>query len=833
MVRRRMNVPEPARRDGRLSAAMLGALLVGLVETAWVLTMSPVVGWRERVALLGVELGASAIVAGVLAALASLFVKAARERWPALAALVAVPLLGLFAWLAFLGPRAHVMPGRFVMQVGIVAFGALVVHAVMRFVIHGQRHVVGVVLLGVMLAACVADQVVLPRLYPFLHRALELVALVAAALGVRAWIHGAPAAGVNVAVSVAGVAIVLAAVGLEPSVTTVVLERAPAASTVLRPLLRLRSWWYPAPVLSTDGVAHRALPPGPVLGSRDVVLVTVDALRADRLTAAVMPAMRALADRGVRFEDARTPVPHTSFAVASLLTGRHTYALAPSDLAALTTHSLPELFRERGYRSAAFYPPAVFFIDRERLAPFEQSHYGFQYVKYEYLDATRRTDQVIAYFEEERPARAFVWVHYFEPHEPYDVHPGITADGPQDAITRYEGEARLVDVELARLVEYLRLHRPGALLVLCADHGEEFGEHGGRYHGTTLFDEQLRVPLFFAVLGEAPSFPPRVVPGAVSLVDVAPTIASLVALEQRESLASFMSAASDSPGDPVFAEIDQRKAVVEGEWKLICDLAVGSCALYGLRSDRAEQHDVGEQHTDVVQRLRAKLDRFQALATAPPRGPSEEARAALAANTAVALVAALAHAEDEHDVVPLATALGKTQDPLALDALLLALKPVRSRAAVVAAVDALHDARAIPWLLRALPSEPYVPVRVAMVEALVHLAAAHDDAQRMEVRAALLALAATEQEAPALRSIVAALPLERSGGVRIGRIVTPVEPGIERLLVLHDPHATSIRLLDGTELPAVEGIVRIPATTSSKLVELSARDLVLQRPAAR
>src|SRR4029079_11997096 len=74
------------------------------------------------------------------------------------------------------------------------------------------------------------------------------------------------------------------------------------------------------------------------------------------------------------------------------------------------------------------------------------------------------------------------------------------------------------------LIRAVRKRRPNTVIVLAADHGEEFDEHGGRYHGSTLYDEQLRVPLIISI----PGIPSHVVDGPVELLDVAPTLLNLL-----------------------------------------------------------------------------------------------------------------------------------------------------------------------------------------------------------------------------------------------------------------------------------------------------------------
>ena len=78
------------------------------------------------------------------------------------------------------------------------------------------------------------------------------------------------------------------------------------------------------------------------------------------------------------------------------------------------------MLRTYGWRTAAFYPPAVFFVDAQKLKAYADTNFDFEYVKFEYLDAERRVNQVFAYYDEVKPPQSFVWVHFFEPHEPYE-----------------------------------------------------------------------------------------------------------------------------------------------------------------------------------------------------------------------------------------------------------------------------------------------------------------------------------------------------------------------------------------------------------------------------
>jgi len=166
---------------------------------------------------------------------------------------------------------------------------------------------------------------------------------------------------------------------------------------------------------------------------------------------------------------------------------------------------------------------------------------------------------------------------------------------------------------------------------------------------------------------------------------------------------------------------------------------------------------------------------------------------------------AIQRTEDRPLVVALADALGKTHDARALDALMIALAPVRSRAEVAAAIGALGDRRAIVPLVRWLPNDPYVMVRAAMVRTLAQLGKTAAD--RKAVEAALTELAATEQEAPVLRALASALGPGRHGVVEIGASV-PAH-GRQRLLLVPEGTKVDLPLVDGmaTLPPAWNGVV--------------------------
>jgi arylsulfatase A-like enzyme len=265
------------------------------------------------------------------------------------------------------------------------------------------------------------------------------------------------------------------------------------------------------------------------------------------------------------------------------------------------SETIAEHLRRYGYKTAAFYPPAVFFIDEARFASFEERGLGFEYRRREFLPATERAAQLAAYLDGDgREGRVFAWVHLFEPHEPYEAHEGREF-GPRD-LDRYDAEIAESDAALGALVETMRSRRPGALVIVTADHGEEFGEHGGRYHGTTVYEEQVRVPLVVSAPGRVRS---GRIAEPVQLVDLLPTILAGLGMPRParvrgRDLGTLWARGEGSGEGHAFSETERLAMLARGTKRVVCDRRASACALYDLATDLGETTNVAAQHPDVI-----------------------------------------------------------------------------------------------------------------------------------------------------------------------------------------------------------------------------------------
>jgi arylsulfatase A-like enzyme len=249
--------------------------------------------------------------------------------------------------------------------------------------------------------------------------------------------------------------------------------------------------------------------------------------------------MRSLAPESLVFERMYSAAPLTRLAVASLFS-----SYAPSEIDWLAqdpakrmrhlsdrTPWLPEMLRAHGYETIAVLSDFSAFTAQEN-AGFERGfeHYDIS-TKLEYrggtmwgFPAAEQVDKALGYLRAaHRPF--MLWLHLFEPHYRYEQPPGAPVFGSDDQ-ARYDAEIWHADHELGRLIAGLR--ELGAwdstVLFVTGDHGEAFGEHQDRWHGSNLFDPQLRP----AALLRVPGVTGKRLGLSVTFTDVAPTIARIL-----------------------------------------------------------------------------------------------------------------------------------------------------------------------------------------------------------------------------------------------------------------------------------------------------------------
>jgi arylsulfatase A-like enzyme len=394
----------------------------------------------------------------------------------------------------------------------------------------------------------------------------------------------------------------------------------------------------------------------------NVLLIVVDTLRFDHVGCYghprdTSPAIDRLASEGVRFERAYATAPWTKPSVASMITGLYPSAHGANLLESTVDESLrtlAEILRDRGYATGGVVSHAMLTTRRGFAQGFEIYREG-DARGHRYVSTPGVTSKAIGlldrFSQEERPF--FLFVHYFDPHYSFVRHPGIgfaeadagrlsgnetvhelrsmlhelTEDELRFLRDLYDEEIRFTDEGIDRLLAQvweLGLDA-NTLIVVTADHGEEFRERGWLGHTRSLYEELLRVPLIVRVPGAAARA--RTVSEPVSLVSLTPTILELIGIDpgdirfQGESLAAqIQGGAAVRPGT-IFAEVDyragdlelpikraQKKAIIKGRFKLIRDDSTGGIEVYDLERDAGEQKDLSGLHPRLKGELHHMLE---------------------------------------------------------------------------------------------------------------------------------------------------------------------------------------------------------------------------------
>ncbi len=740
---------------------------MALLELVWGLAFGHrlFLGLMERLGYAALALTAlPAICVGLGVALRPLVL--APRAWKP----TAVALSGLAAFAAFeltAGRRVRDLALRPLLVLALGALSGFLVWRVLaaaaraRTDPRAQRWFVGCALAFV-LALLAVDALVLVRIYPAFHLALSVLAISSASLtGVAVarphserWAVRSIAAALVLLLAAPFMAVRLRS---QPNASFAVERVAPWSGKLLALAARLERRAPPRKPASTTHIAAAAHVRGIDLRDRDVLLITVDALRADLVSAyggsGLTPELDALAKESLVFRRAYTVAPHTSYALASMLTAKFLKPVFELQGANADPPTLPDLLRRYGYRTAAFYPPAIFFVDGARFDALRSRGFGFEYRKEMFAPAGDRVTQVEAYLGEVDPKKPlFVWVHLFEPHEPYDPPPELVRE--DSARGRYEGEVATCDRAIGSLLRAFRAKRPGATIIVSADHGEEFGDHGGLYHGTTVFDEQVRVPLLWSSPGVVA---PGVTDAPVELVDVGTSVLSAAGVPREarmrgDDLGALLAGEVGAVPSFAFATVEDRHMVTDGHLKAICVAREEQCQLFDLDGDPRELRNVAAERPSDLARLRAGLDAFLTSI------PEVEA---LAVDDGVAFPAALTRARLG------APGAGPDVVPLLADA------RARVRIAAARTLGELHVAAAAMALdrLRLHDPEPSVRAEAAVASLLLGADAAADDVRSLLAsddsaeglsRARRAALALSRLHDPAALPVLSALAHDES-----------------------------------------------------------------------
>jgi arylsulfatase A-like enzyme len=430
-------------------------------------------------------------------------------------------------------------------------------------------------------------------------------------------------------------------------------------------------------------------PPAPPPASAELaerpnlILIMVDTLRADHLSCygserVQTPAICSLAeDGGTRydgFSHASWTKPATASLLASLLPSSH-MAMSKTAVLAEDVTLISEAVQRAGYVTGGI-------VTNINLAPsfgFQQGYDEYYYLAPDYLagagesssklilyqiarsvwfklkrghrvgdfyqDSATVNEVAFDWLTRHKDARFFLFLHYMDPHDPYFEHDDdggysgtavarVSNQHPDPGLAPemnrlYDGEIRYLDAQIARLLDQLRALGvyDDTLIVLTADHGEEFHEHGGFWHGLTLYDEQIRVPLIVKWPREVASDGQPSDGGFARLIDVAPTLIARSGGEIPEAMRGVDLAVAGSERSETermaFAEEDHEGNVIRAlrtqNWKLIetnegNPRGLPARELFDMERDPGETRDLHDTYGDVAASLRQHSDAHEQLA---------------------------------------------------------------------------------------------------------------------------------------------------------------------------------------------------------------------------
>jgi arylsulfatase A-like enzyme/Tfp pilus assembly protein PilF len=377
-----------------------------------------------------------------------------------------------------------------------------------------------------------------------------------------------------------------------------------------------------------------------------------------RYSYAKTPNLDALAARGVRFIHAVSQVPLTLPSHACIFTGTYPEVHGLRDMGGFVLDprqvTLATMAKQAGFRTAAFVGSKA--VGR---------HFGLQQGFEVYDDQMTSGDlegQLPGIFPERRAAvttdhaldwlklhaeeRFFLWVHFYDPHEPYDP--------PEPYKTRYandpySGEIAYTDEQAGRLLEFLdqRRLRERTLVVVMGDHGESLGSHGEMTHGIFIYDDTVHVPLIVA----GPEIPAaKTLSSQARLIDVLPTIAEFLGLPPKPDAQGVSLWSLIRHNQPVigqganYAYIEtlypktymnwsELRGMRTDQWKFIL---APQPELYDLERDPQEKENVIKRHPAEADQLQKKIwevigppGQNQNLAYAPVSRESQQELASL------------------------------------------------------------------------------------------------------------------------------------------------------------------------------------------------------------
>ncbi len=232
--------------------------------------------------------------------------------------------------------------------------------------------------------------------------------------------------------------------------------------------------------------------------------------------------------------------------------------------------------------------------------------------------ADKVTDHILAWVSQQQGRKWFMWAHYIDPHGRYVAHPDVVDYGSKDE-DLYDSELKWTDQEVGRLLDELR-HLPSTqntIIIITSDHGESMAEHNVPLgtHGTALYRELLHVPMIWYI----PDNPAREVGGAVTNLDIIPTLTELCGIDVHDlsfegiSLVTQLFSGRPDHDRIVFSETNapgKQRAAISDTWKLIYYLNTNVYELFDLKADPLEKTNVAPINPPALEIMQKALQNW-------------------------------------------------------------------------------------------------------------------------------------------------------------------------------------------------------------------------------
>ncbi|MEO8900800.1 MAG: sulfatase [Polyangiaceae bacterium] len=372
--------------------------------------------------------------------------------------------------------------------------------------------------------------------------------------------------------------------------------------------------------------------PAPVLTAapqpttpRNVLLLTIDSLRADMpwtgYSRAIAPNLTKLADESVVYTNEYALSSYTAKSVAGFLSSRYPSTLYRSGYFFASYPKadtfLAEVLSAHGVLTTAWHGHLYF-----RGVGLDQGFTTWQFVPGIIFDPETDnsiTSQLMTELgikllskPESTGKQFFAWAHYMDPHDQYNKHPESPDFGNKNR-DRYDSEVFYTDLWLGKLLDFARAQPwwKDTVVIISADHGEAFGEHGFYKHAFEIWDVLTRVPLMVS----GPGITPRRITERRSHIDLAPTILDLMGVPPEpqfmgKSFAPELFGAKPDNREPILSELTEdshnppRRAVIQGDYKLIV-IKERKFMLFNLTKDPGEEKDLAATEPEKLAEMKA------------------------------------------------------------------------------------------------------------------------------------------------------------------------------------------------------------------------------------